>query len=125
MLNLVAPVHCFCDLICRLLLFMFCVGVELPLSVLKRNWRNSIAISLTGIVVPFGLGAAASVPVFNTFPTRAGSFGSTLLFCGVVTSITAFPVLARILTELRIMGTNAGGERIHGCDIESRLAVLP
>ena len=90
---------------------MFCVGVELPLSVLKRNWHKSLAISLTGIVVPFGLGAAASVPVFTTFPSTAGSFGSTLLFCGVVTSITAFPVLARILKELRIMATFPGCER--------------
>ena len=99
-----------------LLLFMFCVGLELPLSVLQRHWRKSLVISLTGIAVPFGLGAAASVPVFNTFPTASGSFGSTLLFCGVVTSITAFPVLARILTELRIMGTAAGCEGGGGGD---------
>jgi Kef-type K+ transport system membrane component KefB len=89
---------------------MFCVGVELPLAVLRRHWVKSLAISLTGIIVPFGLGAAASVAVFREFPSKAGSFSSTLLFCGVVTSITAFPVLARILTELRIMGTGAGCE---------------
>lgn len=88
---------------------MFCVGLELPLAVLQQHWRKSLFISLAGIAVPFGLGAACAVPVFLVFPSEKGSLVGTLLFCGVVTSITAFPVLARILAELRIMDTNAGG----------------
>ena len=112
----------------RLLLFMFCVGLELPLAVLQQHWRKSLVISLAGIAVPFSLGAACAVPVFLVFPSEKGSLVGTVLFCGVVTSITAFPVLARILAELRIMDTNAGGtqggERVASRDARKCIARL-
>lgn len=104
----------------RLLLFMFCVGLELPLDVLRQHWRKSLVISAAGIVVPFGFGAAASVPVYLVMPAAHGTFMSTLMFCAVVMSLTAFPVLARILTEMNLLETSAGG----GCDPEGDCCIL-
>ncbi|EUC66451.1 potassium:hydrogen antiporter [Rhizoctonia solani AG-3 Rhs1AP] len=90
-------------------LFMFVIAMELDISVIKKNAKASIAISAAGMVLPFGLGVAAAVPIYHEFidPTKA-SFGHFLLFVGVAISITAFPVLCRILTELKLLDTHVG-----------------
>ncbi|KAG8937216.1 K(+)/H(+) antiporter [Tulasnella sp. 418] len=87
-----------------LVLFLFLVGLEIDTKVIKRNAKKSLIISAGGILLPFGLGAAVAVPLYNTFidPNVAG-FGHFLLFVGVAFSITAFPVLCRILTELKLL----------------------
>lgn len=71
----------------------------------KKNAKASLVISAAGMLLPFGVGAGVAVPIYNEFidPAKA-SFGHFLLFVGVAISITAFPVLCRILTELRLLG---------------------
>lgn len=94
-----------------LVLFMFTVGIELDFGVLTRNLRKSVAISIVGIVLPFGLGAAVAVLLNQTYPPAvdsAGGYTSFVLFGGTAMSITAFPVLARILSEQQLLGTRLG-----------------
>lgn len=89
-LNLVANIG--------LILFLFLVGLEIDGSVIKRNVRLSATIALGGMIIPFGLGSAYSVALYRQFVDPATEFTHFLLFVGVAFSITAFPVLCRILT---------------------------
>lgn len=81
----------------------------MDVRIIKRNAKSSTLISVAGMVLPFGLGAAVAVPLYNTFVNKENvTFGYFLLFSGVALSITAFPVLCRILTELKLLDTNVG-----------------
>lgn len=80
--------------------------MELDVGVVKKNAKASLAISAAGMVLPFAVGVGVAVPIYNEFiDTSKVSFGHFLLFVGVAISITAFPVLCRILTELQLLGT--------------------
>ena len=59
-------------------LFLFVIGMELDFTVIARSWRKSIAISLSGIVIPFGLGAAVAVVLFNNYATPTATYKSTV-----------------------------------------------
>lgn len=91
-----------------LCLFLFLVGLEIDSSVIKRNARMSIAVAFAGMVIPFGFGAALAVPLYNRFIDHSIQFTHFMLFTGVAYSITAFPVLCRILTELKLLDTTVG-----------------
>jgi Kef-type K+ transport system membrane component KefB len=92
-----------------LVLFLFLVGLEVDTRIIRRNARTSLAVSAAGILLPFGLGAAAAVPIYNKFiDAEKASFGHFILFTGVAISITAFPVLCRILTETKLLDTTVG-----------------
>ena len=91
-----------------LCLFLFLVGLEIDTSVVKRNARLSIAVSLAGIALPFALGSGLSVPLYHHFVDPSVHFTYFMLFTGVAYSITAFPVLCRILTELKLLDTTVG-----------------
>ncbi|KAM0756252.1 hypothetical protein T439DRAFT_320950 [Meredithblackwellia eburnea MCA 4105] len=92
-----------------LTLFLFLVGMEVDFSVFRRNYKASVLISSIGIVVPFALGAAVSIGVYHKFVDESKvKFGTFLLFIGTANGITAFPVLARILTELQLLGDHVG-----------------
>ncbi|KAF8837550.1 hypothetical protein BDN67DRAFT_991719 [Paxillus ammoniavirescens] len=91
-----------------LCLFLFLVGLEIDASIIKRNARMSVIVSLAGIALPFALGAALSLPLYNHFIDPSVPFTYFMLFTGVAYSITAFPVLCRILTELKLLDTNVG-----------------
>lgn len=99
-LNLVATIG--------LCLFLFLVGLEIDAGVIKRNARLSATVALAGMVVPFGIGAGIAVPVYNRFISEDVEFTHFMLFTGVAYSITAFPVLCRILTELKLLDTTVG-----------------
>jgi len=60
------------------------------------------------MILPFGLGAALSVPLYHHFIDSHIVFAQFMLFTGVAYSITAFPVLCRILTELKLLDTTVG-----------------
>jgi Kef-type K+ transport system membrane component KefB len=60
------------------------------------------------MALPFGLGAALSVPLYHQFIDSSVKFTNFMLFTGVAYSITAFPVLCRILTELKLLDTTVG-----------------
>ncbi|KAG1858710.1 Sodium/hydrogen exchanger family-domain-containing protein [Suillus tomentosus] len=91
-----------------LCLFLFIVGLEIDASVIKRNARMSAIVSLAGMALPFGLGSALSVPLYHHFIDPSVQFTHFMLFTGVAYSITAFPVLCRILTELKLLDTTVG-----------------
>ncbi|KAH1495394.1 hypothetical protein KXX06_002311 [Aspergillus fumigatus] len=95
-----------------LVLFLFLVGLETDLRFLISNWRVAASVSAAGMILPFGLGSAISYGLYHTFRTEPGmahiDFGTYLLFIGIAMAITAFPVLCRILTELKLLGTNVG-----------------
>ena len=91
-----------------LCLFLFLVGLEIDTSVVVRNVRMSVIVSLAGIALPFGLGTALSVPLYHHFIDPSVHFTYFMLFTGVAYSITAFPVLCRILTELKLLDTHVG-----------------
>jgi Kef-type K+ transport system membrane component KefB len=90
-----------------LLLFMFIVGLELDTEKLRRLGHTAVVISHSSIIVPFILGALLAAQLH---PRLAGDvpYLGFVLFMGVAMSVTAFPVLARILTEQNILGTRLG-----------------
>jgi Kef-type K+ transport system membrane component KefB len=92
-----------------LLLFMFLIGLELDPRLLKGRGHASVLISHSSIIVPFALGAAAgALWLYGRLSPEGVPFSSFVLFMGVAMSITAFPVLARILSERRMMKSRVG-----------------
>jgi Kef-type K+ transport system membrane component KefB/nucleotide-binding universal stress UspA family protein len=91
-----------------LILFMFLVGLEFDPKLLRGRAHTSVAISHTSIIVPFLLGALAALYLYPRLSDPSVSYTSFTLFMGVAMSITAFPVLARILVERRLMQTRVG-----------------
>ncbi|GLI81675.1 hypothetical protein PoHVEF18_010062 [Penicillium ochrochloron] len=95
-----------------LVLFLFLVGLETDLRFLVSNWRVALSVSAAGMILPFGLGSAISYGLYHEFhddpSTVPIQFGTYLLFIGIAMAITAFPVLCRILTELKLLGTRVG-----------------
>jgi Kef-type K+ transport system membrane component KefB len=81
------------------ILFMFLVGLELETGLLRSRSHVTIAISHASIVVPFLLGALLALWLYPVLSDQQVSFTHFALFMGVSMSVTAFPVLARILTD--------------------------
>jgi Kef-type K+ transport system membrane component KefB len=90
------------------ILFMFLIGLELNLGVLKNRMRATVVISHAGILIPFALGAALALLLYPRLSSRDVPFTSFALFLGVAMAITAFPVLARILTDRGMQKTPLG-----------------
>ncbi|KAJ9177820.1 hypothetical protein P3X46_012992 [Hevea brasiliensis] len=90
-----------------LLYFLFLVGVEMDISVIKRTGKKAFVIAIAGMILPFFTGFAFSFLLHKerTNGTKEGTF---VLFLGVALSVTAFPVLARILAELKLINTELG-----------------
>jgi Kef-type K+ transport system membrane component KefB len=95
-------------------LFMFLVGLELDPKLFRGQGRVTLTIAQASIVVPFLLGSALALPLFSRYAYAGTSFTVFALFLGVSLSVTAFPVLARILTE-RKLGQTAPGIIALGC----------
>jgi K+:H+ antiporter len=89
-------------------LFMFVVGMELNIRHLRERGSAAVMISHASIIVPFLLGAALSLFLYQELATPSTSFNAFALFIGVAMSITAFPVLARILEDRGISQTHLG-----------------
>lgn len=71
-----------------LVFFLFQVGLEVDVQVIKKDWRKSVSIAVAGMALPFGLGAAVSVGLYKLQNDSSIPFGSFLLFLGVAMSIT-------------------------------------
>ena len=95
-------------------LFMFLVGLELDLGLLARRTRATVAVSHASIVVPFLLGATLALWLYPLVGTGDVPFVVFALFLGVAMSVTAFPVLARILRDLGMQRTELGAIAL-GC----------
>ncbi|MEY2868030.1 MAG: hypothetical protein RIR01_444 [Bacteroidota bacterium] len=91
-----------------LILFMFVIGMELDVKVLKNKASEAIVISHASIIIPFAMGIGLSYLVYNQFAPQGVEFLSFSLFMGIAMSITAFPVLARIVQERGIHKTRLG-----------------
>lgn len=91
-----------------LILFMFVVGMELDLKVIKNKASDAVVISHASIVIPFALGMFLSYFIYKEFAPNGTPFLSFSLFLGIAMSITAFPVLARIVQERGIHKTRLG-----------------
>ncbi|HEU4417661.1 MAG TPA: cation:proton antiporter, partial [Planctomycetota bacterium] len=100
MLNIIAQVG--------VVLFLFLVGLELDTSVLKKRTQASVAVSHASIVVPFVLGGALALLLYPRLSSSDVPFLAFALFVGVSMSVTAFPVLARILTDTGLMKSPLG-----------------
>ena len=91
-----------------LILFMFVVGMELDLKVLKNKAHESLVVSHASIIIPFALGMGLSYFIYQNFAPEGVKFLSFSLFIGIALSITAFPVLARIVQERGLSKTKIG-----------------
>jgi Kef-type K+ transport system membrane component KefB len=89
-------------------LYMFLVGLELDTELLQERTRAAIAISHASIVLPFLSGSAIALWLYPRYSASVVSFTTFALFIGVAMSITAFPVLARILTDRGMQKTRLG-----------------
>lgn len=90
------------------ILFMFLVGLELNAGQLKQRTHATVAISHASILVPFVFGSMLALWLYPQLSTSDVPFTVFALFLGVSLSVTAFPVLARILTDRGIHKTQLG-----------------
>jgi Kef-type K+ transport system membrane component KefB len=90
------------------ILYMFLVGLELDPALLRKRGHTTVAISHASIITPFLLGATIALYLYPKLSTRDVPFTCFSLFLGVSMSVTAFPVLARILTDRGIHKTRMG-----------------
>jgi Kef-type K+ transport system membrane component KefB len=95
-----------------LVLFMFIIGMELDLDKLKNRVGEAIVISHLSIVFPFLLGVVLAYFLYSTYAPANIPFLAYALFIGIAMSITAFPVLARILKERNMTQTPVGSMAI-------------
>ncbi|MBD3581934.1 cation:proton antiporter domain-containing protein [Flavobacterium selenitireducens] len=91
-----------------LIFFMFVVGMELDLKALRNKANDAVVISHASIIFPFTLGVGLSYFIYEAYAPESVEFLSFSLFLGIAMSITAFPVLARIVQERNIHKTKLG-----------------
>jgi Kef-type K+ transport system membrane component KefB len=91
-----------------LILFMFIVGMELDMKFLKNKAHEAVVVSHASIIIPFALGMGLAYYVYLGFAPQNVKFLPFSLFMGIAMSITAFPVLARIVQERGLTKTRIG-----------------
>jgi Kef-type K+ transport system membrane component KefB len=94
------------------ILFMFVVGIELNVRHLRQQAFTALLVSHVGIAVPFFLGTLGALFLYRDLAPAGAPFSGFALFLGVSMSVTAFPVLARILEERGLSGTVLGATAI-------------
>ncbi|WP_372724761.1 cation:proton antiporter, partial [Novipirellula sp.] len=107
-----------------LALYMFVVGMEFRIDIVRQHFRSSLAVSLAGMLVPFALGAALAwffVRHTSMFMPQTGMI-EAMLFLGASLCITAFPMLARIIHTKGLTGTRMGTVAIGAGAIDDAAA---
>ncbi|GGJ29390.1 cation:proton antiporter domain-containing protein [Deinococcus roseus] len=109
-----------------LVLFMFLVGLELDLQQIQKMYRKAINISIGGMVLPLllGIGAGAFLMSYPEYLAASQTPLVGVLFLGVALSVTAFPVLARILSEFGMTRTRLGALALASAAIDDVVAWL-
>ncbi|KAH0645898.1 hypothetical protein KY284_033782 [Solanum tuberosum] len=103
-----------------LLYFLFLIGVEMDIAVLRRNSKKSLLIAMAGMILPCIIGSSFSVLLHDKSQnTKEGTF---ILFLGLALSVTSFPVLARILAELKLINSEIGRIAMSASLINDMLA---
>ncbi len=105
-----------------LILFMFILGMELDINVIKMNPVGTLLISNIGIIFPFLLGVGLAFIIYTKCASSNTTFIAFALFMGISMSITAFPVLASILREKKLINTTIGTLTIAYASIDDVLA---
>ena len=90
------------------MLFMLVVGTRVEVDVFHRHTRAIVAIAATGVAVPFALGCLLAVPLYDTFVAPSIPRTPFILFVATALSVTAFPVLARIIKDRGLDNTAVG-----------------
>jgi Kef-type K+ transport system membrane component KefB len=93
-------------------LFMFAVGMELEVAHIRHRARAAVVVSNAGIIVPYFLGMILACFLYTPLAAPGAAFTAFALFMGISMSITAFPVLARILQDRRLTKTSLGSMAI-------------
>lgn len=91
-----------------LLFFMFLVGLEFNPRLIQGRGHTAVVTSHVSIVAPFFMGAALALYLYPRLSDSSVPFTGFALFMGAAMSVTAFPVLARILTERNLLRTRVG-----------------
>ena len=93
-----------------LVLYMFLIGVEFQVDLIRKRLRSAASVSLSGILTPFMLGSLLALMLVRSGDYFAPSVArwEAMLFMGAAMSITAFPMLARIIYERGLTGTSLG-----------------
>ena len=93
-------------------LFMFALGMELDVTHLRKKAQVAVVVSHASIVIPYFLGVVLAYFLYSHLAQPGASFTAFALFMGISMSITAFPVLARILQERGLSKTFLGSTAI-------------
>jgi len=101
-----------------LLLFMFAVGLEVDFKNIMKQRAVVVLTSNASILLPLLLGMGLAASLYPQFAGKNATFPSFALFMGTAMSITAFPVLARILKERNLLGTNLGAVAVASAAID-------
>lgn len=107
-----------------LALYMFIVGLEFRVDVIRKNFSTSVAVSLAGMITPFVLGASLAYWMYyqtELFPKDSSLFEATM-FLGASMCVTAFPMLARIIHFKKLTGTLMGTVAIGAGAIDDAAA---
>ncbi len=91
-----------------LILYMFSLGARLDIHLMLRQSRSAVFVSLSGIILPLVLGSLLGSFLYASLAGPKATFLSFVLFVGTAMAITAFPVLARLLAEKKMLGTRVG-----------------
>ena len=105
-----------------LILFMFTVGMELDLRILRTSALNVLVISQSSIIVPYFLGILLAWYLYLDYAPEGVSFLAFSLFIGIAMSITAFPVLARIVQERGLSKTALGSLALAAAAVNDVMA---
>ena len=107
-----------------LVLFMFYTGATHDLATLWRHARQSFVISLAGIAGAAALGIGAAVGIHSYLEPPAPPLGPFLLFACTSLAATAMPVLARVLADARLLGTQIGAAALHAAAFDDAVVMI-
>ena len=100
------------------LLFLFAVGLELDVGRLRQSARTAVVVSHASIVVPYFLGVGSALFLYREHAPAGVPFVPFALFMGIAMSITAFPVLVRILKEKGLFGSELGNTAVTAAAVD-------